>query len=107
MTIKVVATAPGYYGCYRDIGDKFGITDKKQFSHNWMADIEGKVKDVADPVPVAEVPVGEAGDGLDGMDDDALIAYGKANCVGLRLTRAMKDETIRKRIRDYMSGASA
>lgn len=101
--IKVVATAPGYYGCYRDAGDPFEITDKKHFSHRWMADIEGKIKDVADPVPVVEAPVGEAGDGLDEMDDEALILYGKANCIGLRLSRAMSDKTIRKRIREYMA----
>ncbi len=102
--IKVVATAPGYYGCYRDAGDAFEITSKKHFSHNWMADVEGAIKDVADPVPVAPAPIGEAGDGLDEMDDDKLIAYGKANCPGLRLTRSMKDETIRTRIRDYLAG---
>lgn len=36
MSIKVIATAKGYYGQFRDVGDEFEIADEQAFSDKWM-----------------------------------------------------------------------
>lgn len=106
--MKVKATQPGFYGCYRMPGDVFeikgpvkenkdkGIEASNDFSHNWMETVKaGDTK--AKPEPAPEV----IKDDFSEMDDDKLIAYAKANCPGLTLTKTMKDSTMRDRIRAY------
>lgn len=40
MTIKVKATAPGFYGCLRDVGDEFNVVDEESLG-NWMERLSG------------------------------------------------------------------
>lgn len=106
--MKVKATQPGFYGCYRVPGDVFeikglikgnkdkGIEDSNDFSHNWMETVKATDKK-PDPKPEPKV----IKDDFSEMDDDKLIAYAKANCPGLTLTKTMKDSTMRERIRAY------
>lgn len=50
--LEVVAIAPGFYGQYREIGDRFILTSPdRDFSEKWMVPYEG------DPLEV--VPTGE------------------------------------------------
>lgn len=121
--INVVATQQGYYGRFRNPGEQFLITSAKQFSREWMrpkdksdvaklksglAKLEKELEELKNEVPEeddfglsqAETQV-EKIDELDNMDKEELIAYGKANCIGLTLTRSMRKSTIRDRIRAY------
>jgi len=91
---RVRATQQGFYGHFREIGDEFDIEGKEAFSENWMV----KVK--AGKAPASEEPEDE----LSGLDKEALISFGKANCKGLKLTRAMNEDTLRARIRQNREG---
>jgi len=102
---RVVAIEVGVYGHWREIGDEFEISGLKAFSEVWMKklaktkadDDEETAEDaVDDPKPVS------VQQNIDEMDDEKLIAYAKINCMGLTLSRTMKDETMRERIRDYL-----
>lgn len=94
--IKVKATQVGFYVSYRKPGDVFDIKDKEAFSVNWMETVKaGDIK--AKPEPEPE----KIEDEFSEMDDDKLIAYAKANCPGLTLTKTMKDSTMRDRIRAF------
>jgi hypothetical protein len=42
MSIKVIATAPGYYGHYRESGDEFEVADEQALHHSWMERADGK-----------------------------------------------------------------
>jgi hypothetical protein len=121
--INVVATQQGYYGHYRNVNDEFLITDASLFSRDWMRPkskddvkklaagmkaLEKKAEVIAKAEPEEDdfgLSEGEdkpvIRDELDTMDKEALIDYGRANCIGLTLTRAMNEDTIRDRIRDY------
>lgn len=42
MGIKVIATAPGYYGQFRETGAEFEIDDEAAFHDSWMDRADGK-----------------------------------------------------------------
>lgn len=42
MGIKVIATAKGYYGHFREPGDEFEVEDKDAFHDSWMERADGK-----------------------------------------------------------------
>ena len=42
MGIRVIATVPGYYGHFREPGDKFEIADEQAFHGSWMERDDGK-----------------------------------------------------------------
>lgn len=54
--ITVRATAPGYYGIYREEGAVFDIEDEKAFSKRWMSkDVDGTGEpSVVEPVAGAQ-----------------------------------------------------
>jgi len=61
MGIKVIATAPGYYGHYREPGDEFEIADDEAFHHSWMERSDGKPMKkpkVAQPQATGNNPAG-------------------------------------------------
>lgn len=117
--ITVVATAQGYYGEYRYLGDTFEC-EPALFSKVWMAPetkkdvaklkeymakpkvaVEEEDKKEADIVAAEDLVLGTDGDALSTMDKEALITYAKANCLGLKVARNMNEDTIRERIREH------
>lgn len=92
--IRVVAIHPGFYGYYREPGDEFEVVLERHVSKTWM-------RVLSDDEHPASKEKDAPSDGLDDLDDDKLIAFSKANCPGLTLTRSMKDSTLRNRIREY------
>lgn len=50
MGIKVIATARGYHGQFREPGDEFEVENEQAFSDKWMEKLDGKrVKRIAGP----------------------------------------------------------
>lgn len=61
MSIKVIATAPGYYGHYRESGDEFEVADEQALHPSWMERSDGKqIKrpKVAQPQTTGNNPAG-------------------------------------------------
>ncbi|SAL47450.1 hypothetical protein AWB74_02133 [Caballeronia arvi] len=42
MGIKVIATAQGYHGQFREVGDEFEVENEEAFSDKWMEKLDGK-----------------------------------------------------------------
>lgn len=89
--IYVEATKKGFLGEYRNVGDRFEVTEK-QFSKSWMVKTSKAVK---------KEETEDVQDELTDLDKEALLTYAKANCPGLKVTSNMKDETIRNHIRSF------
>jgi hypothetical protein len=61
MGIKVIATAPGYYGRYREVNDEFEVADEQALHPSWMERSDGKAikrPKVAQPQATGNNPAG-------------------------------------------------
>lgn len=56
LNMKVRATAPGFYGAYREIGDEFDVTNGE--TATWFEAVKGKKQDAK-----AEAATGGNGEG--------------------------------------------
>jgi hypothetical protein len=72
MGIKVIASAPGYYGHYRESGDEFEVADEQALHDSWMDRVDGKpIKrpKVAQPQSTGNNPAGATAPDLTVMTD--------------------------------------
>jgi hypothetical protein len=54
VTVKVRATAKGFYGYFREPGDVFEIAERDQFSARWMEAVEKSEPKPAKPAKEAK-----------------------------------------------------